>query len=92
MGIKVIEYYQVADVLTEDGRGSETVIGRFWDEKVANRFSIGRGNYGSDAKVRKVELVIADEQEDMDAYHVEEVRQKALKKLTEKERKALGLA
>lgn len=89
--IEPLEFYEVSDVFTEDGRGPQTVIGRFWDSKVADEYAQDRGNYRTDAKVKKVNLHIANSIEDMEEYKTEEIRQKALAKLSTEEKRALNL-
>ena len=92
MGISTIEFFEIGDCYTEDGRGPFTVIARLRDENEAKAFAEGRGNYKKDAVVRPVRLILADTAEDMDAYHQEERRQKALAKLTAEDKALLGLA
>lgn len=91
MGIKTVEFFEVGDDYSEDGRGRFKTIGRFWDRKVADAYAIKRGNFGKDAQVHPVALPIADSIADMDAYHDEEKRQQALNKLTDEDKRVLGL-
>lgn len=92
MGVKTIEFFEVGDAYDAEGKGPFKVIGRFWDEDEADKFGTGRGNYGNDAKVNPVTLVIADTCEDMKDYQDAELRQKALSKLSAEEKRVLGLA
>jgi hypothetical protein len=91
MGIKTIEFVEVGDRFDAEGKGSFEVIARFWDGVEANKYAKGRGNYGADALCRSQKLTIADTCADMDDYRTEQVRLKAMEKLTEDEKRALGL-
>lgn len=56
----------------------------------ANRYGV-MGTTGSDFDVRAMVLYIMDTVEDLNASRKEEARQKALAKLTEEDKQALGL-
>jgi hypothetical protein len=89
--LRTIEFYEVSDCFTEDGRGPTTVIGRITDQGEANKYAYKRGNYGQDAHVRKVNLIIVDTANEMKEYDKQEKRQLALAKLTDEERVLLGI-
>lgn len=91
MSIKTVKFYEVGDSFDAEGKGPHEVIGRFWEQPESDKFAKGRGNYGKDAQVKPVTLIIADTCEDMDNYRDEELRQKALKKLTDEEKRVLNL-
>lgn len=89
---KTITFTEVGDSYDAEGKGPYEVIGRFWDDKEAEKFAKGRGNYGKDAHCRTKTLIIAETCEDMEQYKVEEVRQRALNKLSAEEKAALGVS
>lgn len=91
MSIQTIEFFEVGDHYAEDGSGPFKIIGRLWNNDEANAFAKGRGNYGSDAQVKPVKLIISDTVGDQENYLREEFRQKALDKLSYEEKVALGL-
>lgn len=91
MAIQTVKFFEVGDRYDEEGKGPFQVIGRFWDGKEAEKYARGRGNYGSDATVKPQNLVVADSCEDMDNYRDEELRLKALGKLTDEDKRVLGL-
>lgn len=91
MPIQVIEYYEISDVYSEDGRGPSRVIARITDYSEALNYARGRGNYDGNANVSPAKMIIADTAADMEEYGVEEKRQSALAKLTETEKELLGL-
>lgn len=92
MGIQVIKFYEVSDCFSADGRGATTVIGRFTSNAVANDYAFGRGNYGRDANVTYREINLYESIEDIERKEEESLVNSALSKLSDKEKKALGLS
>ncbi len=86
-----ITYYKVWDVFTVDGRGPPTEIGKFTNERDANEWARGKGNYNGDAVVSEINLNIAESIEEHAIYTQAEARQKALNKLNAADRIALGI-
>jgi len=80
----------VADSYDVEGRGPASVIGRFSNKTDAVEYSLGRGNYGQNAKVKEVVFVIAETFGENDAMKLENKRREVLNKLNEEERKLLG--
>lgn len=77
--VKTIEYYEVGDCYSEDGRGAWTTIARFSSQKVAEEYAKKRGNYEQDATVRREVLIIADSISELEACSEE----RRFKELTE---------
>ena len=89
--MQIVKYFEVHDVYSDDGYGPTKVIGRFSNHDIANRYAKGRGNYNHDAKVTEVEVIICDNFKEIEEMENRKLRESALKKLTDAERKALGV-
>jgi len=86
-----LEYFEVADAYDAEGKGPTEVIGRFTREGDAEAYARGRGNYGADARVIRKYLIISESLEESEDAKNERTRQAALAKLTDKEKRVLGL-
>lgn len=93
MSVKTVEYWEVYDNFSEDGRvaGFDKILGRFSTEKAASQFADGRGNYGNRAQVKPCKIVIVDTVEEQAGATDEADRQNALRKLSKRERTLLGV-
>jgi len=92
--MKKIVYWSVSDNYSVDGRdpSGRKTIGNFFDKNDAMLYSHGRGNYGHDASVTEHELIIFDTyQEAINKEDEKRDKQKALDKLTNREKRLLGL-
>lgn len=81
----------VNPTLCVDGCGPNTTIGTFSSYCDAVAFSHKKGNYGQDAKVRTVVLKICESLTEIEKLNKDNIKEKALAKLTVEERKALGV-
>lgn len=87
-----VDYYEVSDDFSEDGRSGQTkIIGRFSKEAVANEFAKGRGNYGHDAHVNHESFWVAETLGEINRIKDVDDRERALAKLTVREKKLLGI-
>lgn len=91
MTVQTIEFYEVADVYSEDGRGFPTIIARITDRAEAFTYAKGKGNFGGDANVSLKRITLVDKADELEDYKREEDRLRALDKLTDKEKELLGL-
>jgi len=66
MPVQVIEFYEVSDVYSEDGRGTPTVIARITDHDEAFRYAKGKGYFAGDASVRPRTITIVDKALEME--------------------------
>ncbi len=93
MMVNHVEYWEVWDNFSEGGRVSNAnkTIGCFSSKKEADRYAIGKGNYGQAAMVTKKDVFIVDGPDDLAELKKAETKAKALNKLTSEEKEALGL-
>lgn len=91
--IQKISFYEVWDNFSEDGlgRNADKVIARFSTETSANIFAQNNGNYNQKAHVRKIEFCICDSINEIPKVRTEEKKLQALSKLTDEEKRILGL-
>jgi hypothetical protein len=87
--IHVFEAYTNSDTI--EGRGSDVHIGYFTHPDDAHAAARGQGVMGGDAYVRPVAIKIYTTLQEFTGVKNEELRQRALEKLTPEEREALGL-
>lgn len=89
-----LKYYEVSYDANVDWGGTRDirVIGKFSYYEDAKEYAKGRGAYG-DANVTNVNktIIIFDTLDEALGKHEEEMKEKALKKLTKAERELLGL-
>jgi len=86
-----VKYYEVYDAYDAEGRGPDTVIGKFTIEEDAYFHAKGNGNYGQNAHVREVTLLVAETLDEHVDAKIEKKKQNALAKLTKEEKGLLGL-
>lgn len=92
MPIRTIEYFEVSDNYSEDGRGNDIrIIGNFSTREIADKFSNGRGNWGAKASVIPRRIHICDSIQDVGVLAHQEAVEKALAKLTDEEKRLLNL-
>jgi hypothetical protein len=72
-----------------DGRGPDKVIGYFEMEDSAQRIVKGKDAYGGDGRVRPVEFY--ESINDYENNNPQTIKKRALAKLNDAEKKALGL-
>lgn len=94
-------YEMVTNSDRSEGRGVRVVIGRYIDQDVANVVAKGNGVMGTDAIVKSYHTTLVFLEEgayllgetvDLSSEPIEVTRERALAKLTDAEKKALGLA
>lgn len=84
-----ITYFEVSN-----GTGplnTAKVLGNFSNREVAFKFADGKGDWGSRATVQEKHLVIVDTINEQEKVDEDKVRRVALAKLTDAEKRALGL-
>lgn len=90
------EYFEAFEVKGDGGgvHSTELPLGKFKEESDAQAVAKGRGMYsGQDGSVKKgtLNVVIFDSIAEYEEDKLSKIRERALGKLTEEERKALGL-
>lgn len=89
--VNKIKYYEVGDAYDVEGRGPFESIANFYKKEIAEKYKIGKGNYGHNAEVREKVLFICDSILDINELESTTKRERALSKLTDEEKSLLGL-
>lgn len=89
----MITFKQKVYTAVGDSENSSYVIGYFLRERDATQASVGKGWYGGDARIRPevLNIQIFESYKEFEDSLVENKKQAALSKLTEEEKKLLGL-
>jgi hypothetical protein len=80
--MRTIEYYEVGDCYSEDGRGEWRAIACFSSKDVAEEYAKKRGNYEHDATVRREVIIIADSISELEVCDEEKRFQELTENLT----------
>lgn len=86
--INRITYFEVSN---NCGLGTVKVLGNFSNREAAYEFAAGKGDWGHRATVQQKYLVIVDTIDEQVKVDEDKIRQVALTKLTDEEKRLLGL-